>query len=205
MAKRSKGQGAKSPKAASSNGRTPPKPRTGGLVPKLRATQHQQRAVTMRLSGLTYEQIGNELDIDTQTAWKLVKRAYESHANQLGESMEQVREMELGKLDKMDAVLWGLLQDGGGELLTVEASKTPHGAMSKVTRKQVGIHGVVDRLLAVQQRRAALLGLDAAAKYEHTGRDGGPIALEAISRIVQRGEALRALAEANAPKDKGKT
>ena len=204
MAKRAKGQGAKPPKAASGNGRAAPKPRAPGLVLKLRATQRQGRAVTLRLSGLSYEQIGNELDIDTLTAWKLVNRAYESHAKQLGESIEQVREMELGKLDKMDSVLWGLLQDGGGELLTVESGKTPHGSMSKVTRKQVGIHGVVDRLLAVQQRRAALLGLDAATKYEHTGKDGGPIALEALSRIVQRGDALKALAEANAPKGKGK-
>ncbi len=168
-----------------------------GLVSKLRVTLHQERAVTMRLSGMSYVQIGNELDIEPATAWALVNAAYKNHVKQLGESLEQVREMELSKLDKMDVVLWGLLREGGGVLVTEEETVTLQGPVTKTIRKEPGISGVIDRLLTVQQRRAALLGLDAAKKYEHTGKDGGPIALEAISRIVQRGESLRALAAAN--------
>lgn len=183
--------------------RTAYKARTGGLVARLRVTQRQQQAVTLRLSGLSYIQIGNEMDIDPHVAWDHVNKAYESHAKHLGESVEQVRELELGKLDKIDAVLWGLLEDDGGELLTVETGMTVAGPTNRVIRKRPGVGGVVDRLLAVAQRRAALMGLDAAAKYEHTGQGGGPIALEAISRIVKRGDELRALNEANKP-SKGK-
>lgn len=185
---------------AGANGRTPPKARTGGLVAKLRVTQRQQQATALRLSGMSYVQIGNELDIDPQVAWGHVNKACEHHSSQLGESLEQVRILELGKLDKIDSVLWGLLQEGGGELVTIESGMTPKGPTDKVIRRRPGIGAVVDRLLAVQQARRALLGLDAATKYEHTGKGGGPIALEAISRIVQRGESLRALAAANKPK-----
>ncbi len=172
---------------------------SSGIVANLRLTMRQARAVDMRLSGMSYVQIGNELDISAHGAWELVNRAYKAHVEQLGESLEQVREMELGKLDKIDNVLWVLLRDGGGELVTVESGMGAHGPTDKVVRRCPGVGGVVDRLLAVAQRRSALLGLDAATKYEHTGKGGGPIALEAISRIVQRGESLRALAEANKP------
>lgn len=188
-------------KTNNAGARTPPRApgKTNGIVANLRLTMQQERAVSMRLTGMSYMQIGNELDIEAHGAWSLVNRAYKKNAGQLGESIEQVREMELGKLDKIETALWGLLQDGGGELVTVETGMSIHGPTDKVVRRRPGIAGVVDRLLAVQQSRRALLGLDAAAKYEHTGKGGGPIALEAISRIVQRGESLRALAEANKP------
>ena len=198
MSKRTKGPKARRPKATKAtalsaasvtrpNGRPMPRAPNRGLVSKLRVTLHQERAVDMRLSGMSYVQIGNELDIEAGTAWTLVKTAYDNHVKQLSESIEQVREMELGKLDKIDAVLWGLLHEGGGVLVTEEDRLTVHGPVRRTIRRRPGIGGVIDRLLAVQQRRSALLGLDAATKYEHTGPGGGPIALEADGYSLDSG------------------
>ena len=45
-------------------------------------------------------------------------------------------------------------------------------------RVQNGDERAIDRVLRIMERRAKLLGLDAAAKTEHTGKEGGPIRYE---------------------------
>ena len=85
MTKRTKGPKARRPKVAvlsaasvtRPNGRPMPRAPNRGLVSKLRVTLHQERAAAMRLSGMSYVQIGNELDIEPATAWALVNAAYE--------------------------------------------------------------------------------------------------------------------------------
>ncbi len=45
-------------------------------------------------------------------------------------------------------------------------------------RVQSGDDHAIDRALRIMERRARLLGLDAATKTEHTGKEGGPIRYE---------------------------
>ena len=161
---------------------------TRGLASRITATERQRQAVDLRLQGLSYQQVGDELGIGKQEAYNLVSRALKQNRKELAESVEDVREMELAKLDKLDRKLWELLDQGGGELVTTEEGIGAQGPISKVRVQRPGIGGVIDRLLAVQKRRADILGLDSASKHEVTGPEGGPIQLTDIARIVKRGD-----------------
>jgi hypothetical protein len=65
------------------------------------------------------------------------------------EKAEEVRRLELERLDAMLAGIW--------------------------SRAARGEEAAIDRVLKIQARRAALLGLDAATKQEHSGPDGSPL------------------------------
>lgn len=107
---------------------------------KARAADRSKQAVDLRISGATFEQIGERLGISAPSAYALVKRALEKTRAQTSEAAETLRQMELTRLDAMQAALWD-------------------GAMQGDEQK-------IDRLLKIQIRRAALMGLDAPVKQE---------------------------------------
>lgn len=99
---------------------------------RMKAVEHQIKAMTMRRAGATYEQIGQELKMTTMGAYMAVKVGLEKSLREPGDAL---RELELQRLDTMMRAVWP--QAIRGDLLAV------------------------DRVLKISDRRARLLGLDA--------------------------------------------
>jgi transposase-like protein len=107
-------------------------------------------AVALRRQGYTYERIAKRIGISHQTAWQLVIKALEERRRELAEAVDDVRDMEIIRLDKMSVILFKRLDDPEND----DPERT------------------VNSLLKIMERRAALLGLDAPKDYRFT--PGGP-------------------------------
>jgi len=113
---------------------------------RLNAAERVAKIWELRKSGLAYDQIAKRLGVSKGTVSKdLTKALGELLANNV-EGAEEVRALELERLDVALAAIW-----------------------PKVKK---GLLGAVDRLVSIQARRAKLLGLDAPTRSEVTGKDG---------------------------------
>lgn len=88
-------------------------------------------ALSLRLAGLTYEQIGDRLDISTEGARDLVGRTLRQAENR---AVEELRQLETARLDRAQAAIWTKVLDGD--------------------------YRAIDTFLRISRRRADLLGLD---------------------------------------------
>lgn len=86
---------------------------------------------------------------DCRYAYMDVKRELDKLREVVGEHAEDVRQLELLRLDAMLDGLW--------------------------ERARAGKATAVDRVLKIMERRARLLGLDAPTRQEVTGKDGEPL------------------------------
>jgi predicted DNA-binding protein (UPF0251 family) len=134
---------------------------------KVRSAQRRAEVMRLREEGHKFPEIGRRLGISHVAAWKHCQRGLEEAAKQLTESAETIRAIELNRLDR---------------------------ALVKVFRKvDQGDLAAVDRLIKIQERRAKLLGLDAAEKYEHSGAGGGPIQVSELrGKVAEKLAILRA-------------
>lgn len=100
-------------------------------MPNPRNNLRRQQALDLRLAGATYRQIGERLGVSTPIAWKHTQAALQQAPH---EPAQEVREIELARLDRLHMAHWP--QALGGN---VEAT---------------------DRVLKLMDRRVRLLGLD---------------------------------------------
>ena len=115
---------------------------------QIKALERQRQALELRKAGVDYRAIAERLGYrSVASAHEAVKTALR---RTLQEPADELREMELSRLDQMLLGLW-----------------------PKATK---GDTWAVDRVLKIMERRASLLGLDARAKRELTGKDGAPLA-----------------------------
>lgn len=122
----------------------------------IEAAERQAKALTLRKAGLSFEQIANQLGYaDAASAYNAVKAALEKT---LQEPAQELRDLECARLDAMLMGLWK------------EAS--------------TGRWLAVDRVLAIMDRRAKLLGLDAPTK-QHTE--------QTVAMAVNAADASRAI------------
>lgn len=111
------------------------------------ATERQRQALELRKAGVGFQAIADRLGYsDHSGAYRAVKSALKKT---LQEPADEVRALELERLDKLLLGLW--------------------------PRATSGNDRAIDRVLKIMQRRANLLGLDAPQKVENTGKGGGPI------------------------------
>jgi hypothetical protein len=135
---------------------TKPKPRKKSSRSKVtkdnvQAREREEKALAFRKAGLTYQAIAKHCGYSSHEGARLaVFRSMERLTKICNEKAEEVRRIEIERLDAMLAALW-------------------HRAAMQ------GDEAAIDRVLKIQARRAALLGLDAPAKSEHSGPGGGPI------------------------------
>jgi predicted DNA-binding protein (UPF0251 family) len=112
---------------------------------KLKAAERRIKSLRLRQRGLTYAQIGETLGVSSKTAYRDVKKELEKIQKTCAEEAELVREIELRRLD---------------ELWSVANVAALNGDLK-----------AIDRCLRIQERRAKLLGLDAAESVavRHSG------------------------------------
>lgn len=116
---------------------------TGGehTPAKMTAVEKRARAVNLRKSGMTYEEIGHSMGVTKQAAHKLVMKELKRLAELHHESANELRALELARLDDINKVLYGKISGDSNE------NKPPDLAS-------------IDRYLKLMERRAKLLGLD---------------------------------------------
>lgn len=109
---------------------------------RAKTADNEARALTMRLAGETYRQIGEQLGVTTAAAYKMVRRVLDRTRKAADESAAELRQLEQERLDALLLALWKPATQGN--------------------------QGAVDRVLRIMERRAKLLGLDAPTKTDVT-------------------------------------
>jgi hypothetical protein len=94
-------------------------------------------AMSYKLAGLTWDQIGDRLEISADSAQRLVENAISRAVNT---SAESLREVENARLDRMQAAVWASAIQGD--------------------------HKSIALVLQIQTRRARLNGLDAPTRID---------------------------------------
>ena len=112
-------------------------------VRRIRTTEKTLKALELRKRGMNYTQIGEKLGCNRSTACRYVLSELENLADKCREEAVHVRDLELQRLDALYLKAWEAVE--GGDL------------------------SAIDRCLRIMERRAKLLGLDAAEKIEHSG------------------------------------
>jgi hypothetical protein len=103
------------------------------------SVERRAQATALRREGKTYARIGQIMRISEQAAHRLVKSALQARRLELDESVDEVRTMELERLDKLTRVMFLRLDD----------------------HKNADPERTVTAILRISERRANLLGLDA--------------------------------------------
>jgi hypothetical protein len=138
--------------------RRPGRPRRAVTGPRtVDCIEWHRRAVELRTSGRTYDQIATECGVSHSAAYKAVSTYLEQTRALTREAAEDVRRLELDRLDRVLAVVGPMAE--GGDLQAV------------------------DRLLRIQERRASLLGLDA-PRSQLVAVDGRPDTVRALMALV---------------------
>lgn len=108
------------------------------------AAQRRLDALELRKAGLTYRAIGGRLGVSEAQAYQDVKAALATLAQLEQESADELRRIELDRLDALLGSLWG----------------------KATTPTEKGQAVAVDRVLAIMERRSKLLGLDAPTRQD---------------------------------------
>ncbi len=72
-----------------------------------------------------------------------------------------------------------------GELRVLESERLDQYLLVIWEQIEQGHLGAIDRALKISARRAALWGLDAPTRQEHSGPDGGPIEVETAGEVLR--------------------
>lgn len=159
--------------------------------------QQRMKALDLRGEGKSYRKIADALGIDVHRAHTLVIEALDELMVQSTESAEQVKVLELQRLDDLLDRLLMKMALQRREMVTASGQKVQVPNPDENT---------VSAILKVMERRARMLGLD--APQEIGGPGGGPIQvanvgagdalLAMVDKLVERlngGESAEAVAE----------
>jgi len=114
----------------------------------------------MKLAGLTYEAIAQELGISRSTAFDAVDRAMKSVP--YGDA-DSLRKIELAHLEKAQAKAFQILE---AKHIAISASGKPvYDNGEPVEDDSVSLKAI-DSIINIQTRRAKLLGLDAPTRVQ---------------------------------------
>jgi hypothetical protein len=145
---------------------TPPGDQTRGgdgrYIPTLTTAQRQNAAAELRSQGKSYRAIAAELGVDVKTAHTHVQAALRAIVE---EAAEDVRRIELDRLDTMYAAAMGVLER---QHVTVSQGRIIYNGEEPLL-DDAPVLQAIDRLLRIAERRAKLLGLDSAQKVDVSG------------------------------------
>jgi hypothetical protein len=104
---------------------------------RAKTAERRAKAIALRLAGLDYPVIAQRLGYSSrQAAAKDVERALATNLAEVGRSADELREIELMRLDRLQAAAWQKAVTNGGDLRAI------------------------DTVLRIIDRRCKLLGLD---------------------------------------------
>ena len=112
------------------------------------AAERRVKAIELRKAGLSYRQIGEQLGVSEQQAWRDVKKALADLAEMEQDHAREYRQLELERLDALLSPLW----------LRARGRRIQHddGTVEDVPPD----YAAVDRVMRLMEARRRLLGLD---------------------------------------------
>jgi len=149
----------------------------GQFTRTLQTAQQDAECARLRSAGLTYQAIAENVGLSHRSlARQAVERALLAV---VAEPAEELRRLELMKLDQLSVAAWEILEDNhvrvsAGRVMFLDDEPLPD------TRPTLN---AIDRLLKISERRSRLLGLDA------------PVQISAISMDAVDAEIIRLDAE----------
>jgi len=138
------------------------------------ARQRESQAISLRSAGATYDQIAAALGVSATSAFRMVRRVLDRTAKHTNEEADQLRAIELRRLDAALVQVWNLM---------TAAAPAPHAGTAPGIDKDFEYLrlSAIDRLVKISERRAKLLGLDAPTRHQHGGDEElPPIKTEAV-------------------------
>lgn len=87
-------------------------PRTPTRPKRLLARERDRQALELRMQGLTFAAIGAELGVSWQAAQQAVQRSLEVTKAAIAERAEELRAIEVERLEKITEVLWPRVLEG---------------------------------------------------------------------------------------------
>lgn len=124
-------------------------------------TRRQQEALDLRIQGLTYSRIGAAMGVSEMRAHQLVAAALKRREESSFEKIDQIRRIELERLDQAVQTVIEILEKGTSIVVTKD------GDVVEVMDSELRLKAI-DRLTKISERRSKLVGLDAPASSEHT-------------------------------------
>jgi transposase-like protein len=113
---------------------------------RLIAAERQREALDLRRQGYSYSMIAERIGVSAQTCFRYVRDGIDSIIKETKEEAEEIRTLELERLDELLRALWPGATDGEPQ--------------------------AIDKALKIMERRAKMLGLDAPTKVAPTNPDG---------------------------------
>lgn len=155
--------------------------------------EEQRLCYELRLRGLSIRQIADETGMSPATVHRRIECEIRETVQPLA---EEVRAMELDRLDRLQQVALAVM---GADHPLVSEGRVVRVEQEDGTKVALQDHGPVlaamDRFLKIQDRRAKLLGLDAAVKVDATVTETTQEDLE-LAEMVREAQAKAAAAEA---------
>lgn len=108
--------------------------------------ENEEKALELRRAGASYRDIARTMGVSVSIAHKLVTRGMKRLVARCEEKAEDIRSMELDRLDKLQLAVW------------------PQAAKGQLQ--------AVDRMLKIMDQRAKLLGTYAPTKVASTNPEG---------------------------------
>lgn len=159
---------------------TPGRGKNGKYARTLDTAERDAEAARLRARGLGLREIGEHMGYaDASGAYRAVNRALDAVPV---EAVEELRALECARLDMLTEQAWAIIN--GAHLLVAPGGKVVHGDDGQAVADPMPALRAIAALLKISERRARLLGLDAAKKYEFTG--GPVVTLEAIDLEIAR-------------------
>lgn len=127
---------------------------------EVQQAKHRADALALRRQGLTYEQVGKELGIPKKSAWRLIQSAIQDITY---ESVQEVRQIELSRLDAMLRGVWEKAIRGDVKAIVAALKISEHRCrLTGAYPKDMAPSGGVNVNITVEQIIAQLQTLPAA-------------------------------------------
>lgn len=140
---------------------------------RAQVAERRARAIAMRAEGQTWQTVTDVLGYkNPREACQDVARALEARLKDQALAADQLREVELERLEAMEREVWAVLRRrhvtvSGGKIVYDEPVD---GEDPQPLVDDGPVLAAVDRLNRISERRAKLLGLDSPVKVEQGGQ-----------------------------------
>ena len=153
--------------------------------------ERRKKAIALKLAGLDPQAIADQLGYpDRHTVCQDIRRALEANIVEQKASREQLREMELMRLDQLTVEVFRVLK--ARHYVVTQSGRIVDDPRTGAPMTDDGpVLHAVDRLLKIQDRRAKLLGIDSPQRVE-------VLSLDAIDAAIADRNAQLAAADAEA-------
>lgn len=144
----------------------------------------RRRCADLYLQGWLQSDIGKEIGVDQSTVSRDLKALHKDWLASALVDFDKVKAKELARVDRLEREYWRGWVRSCEDAETIRQEAAKDKGIEKVVKTAKGQAGDPRFLTGIQwciDKRCKILGIDAATKFEHAGKDGGPVILRVKS------------------------